>query len=467
MATQQEMDLKNYTSWLGWIDDKLSSGKAWNKKPSNLDKLNAPFMLQDRTWGEIYQDIRKGYLTNGGTEKSIADVAPYTVQHQAENKVAADKAASATHDGAPNTVTNDWAKYNLDKNGVTRDGGAVVFVPTKQTSGDIQPQEYTSMTKARNVYMADYQTPEAFNGLMAQLVAKNLIRKEDVSNGQWTLGVDKLIRDYSYKVVSDATYNKNAKPLDINGFLSTYSNGSGGSTTTSRNLSTRVEAKQILDGYLTDLLGRPGTKQEEEEFYKKLHSEEFAATRVSNGSGTSTGAGQLSQAETMLIAAGVAKKALAGTDVDALLKSGTGSTAATDIAKLQEYASTYGVEMSAADALKYVASGIGQQNYLAKQEERIKQTAIVLHPQLKDHILAGGTVKDIADQYAYAKSKKLGVAVPVSTADKDVMDAVAKGVSVTDFNMAMQSRPEWRKTDEAHTMVNDFINKITQTWGLG
>jgi hypothetical protein len=464
MATQQEMDLNNYTSWLGWIDNKLSSGKAWDKKPSNLDKLGAPFMLQDRTWGEIYQDIRKGYLDNGGTEKDMATFAPYTVQHQAEKKAEADKAASATNNGNPNTVTNDYSKYNLDGNGVTRNGGAVVFVPTKQANGDIQPQEYTSMTTARNIFMADYQTPEAFNALMKQLVAKNIIKQSDVDNGQWTQGVDKLIRDYSYKVVSDATYNKNAKPVDIKGFLSGYTNSSGAGNV-SRNLSTRVEAKQILDGYLTDLLGRPGTKEEEEEFYKKLHAEEFSATRVSNGTGTSTGAGQLSQAETMLIAAGVAKKALAGTDVEQLIN--TSSTAATDIAKLQEYASSYGVNMSAADALKYVAAGIGQQNYLAKQEERIKQTAIVLHPQLKDHILAGGTVKDIADQYAYAKAKKLGVAVPVSTADKDVMDAVSKGISVTDFGTAMQARPEWRTTAEAHASVNNLINNIAEKWGLG
>ena len=214
---------------------------------------------------------------------------------------------------------------------------------------------------------------------------------------------------------------------------------------------------------MTDLIGRPSTAQEEEAYYTQLHASEQKAVRTTSN-GTTTGS-ELSVNDHVLLAANVAKKSLAGTDVEKLLTSG--SRAATDIATLQEYAASYGVEMSPADALKYVSAGLGQKDYIQKQEERIRQTAIVLHPQLKEHIAAGGTVKDIADQYAYAKSKKLGVAVPVSTADKDVMDAVSKGISVNDFNVQMQAKPEWRKTAEAHNTVDNFINNIAQTWGLG
>ena len=214
---------------------------------------------------------------------------------------------------------------------------------------------------------------------------------------------------------------------------------------------------------MTDLLGRPSTPQEEEAYYVKLHAaEQKAVQTVSNG--TTTG-NQLATADHVLMAADVAKASLKGTDAEKLLTSG--GRAATDITTLQQYASSYGVQMSAADALKYVASGLGQQDYIKKQEERIRQTSIALHPQLKDHILAGGTVQDIADQYAYAKKQKLGVAVPVSTADKDVMDAVTKGISISDFNTQLQARPEWRKTAEAHNTVDNFINNIAQTWGLG
>jgi hypothetical protein len=123
--------------------------------------------------------------------------------------------------------------------------------------------------------------------------------------------------------------------------------------------------------------------------------------------------------------------------------------------------------MSAADALKYVATGLGQKDYISKQEERIRQTAITLNPQLKDHFLAGGTYKDVADQYKYAKQRKLGVTITDSLKDKDINDAIAKGTSITDFNTQLQGKAEWRYTPEAHSTVDGFINKIAQTWGLG
>jgi hypothetical protein len=123
--------------------------------------------------------------------------------------------------------------------------------------------------------------------------------------------------------------------------------------------------------------------------------------------------------------------------------------------------------MSAADALKYVATGLGQKDYLIKQQERIRQTAVTLNPQLKDHFLAGGTYKDISDQYKNAKQRKLGVTINDSLKDKDVTDAIARGTSISDFNRQLQSKAEWRTTPEANDIVDTFINKIAQTWGLG
>jgi methylmalonyl-CoA mutase N-terminal domain/subunit len=134
---------------------------------------------------------------------------------------------------------------------------------------------------------------------------------------------------------------------------------------------------------------------------------------------------------------------------------------------MQKYAAKYGIQMTAAEALKRVADGIGQDNYAAKQQERLKLVAKQLHPKLAAHIDAGGTVEDIADQYAYAKARKLGIAIPVSTTDSDVMNAVNSGISVSDFNIEMQKKPEWRKTDEARDMASDFTSTMLKTFGLG
>lgn len=358
-----------------------------------------------------------------------------------------------------------WSEYAIDATGrVTHGNVAPVFVATSDGKGNVQPTEYKSMSEARAAFLKNYSTPQALASLQETLVNKHYIKSTQIADGTWVGGLDTLLTKYTTKLVSDAIYSPGSKAVDTTQYLaSTSSLGGAGTPTQYKTITTRGDAKKELDNYLTDLIGRPSTAQEEEAYYTQLHGLEQKAIRTTSN-GTTTGS-ELNVNDHVLLAANVARKSLAGTDVEKLLTSG--SRAATDIATLQEYAASYGVEMSPADALKYVSAGLGQQDYIKKQEERIRQTAMVLHPQLKEHIAAGGTVKDIADQYAYAKSKKLGVAVPVSTADKDVMDAVSKGISVNDFNVQMQAKPEWRKTAEAHNTVDNFINNIAQTWGLG
>ena len=489
MATQKELNLKLAKDWLAWIDGKIADGKPWNGEISNFDKLSMPFTTSGNpTWGELYARlIANDFTPNGGKTEELVTLAPAASSRQVQENNKAKKFVQENKNnkkdtpvyntfGSADSVPNAFDAYAITPDGIQRPGtdadgkptvDTILFVSTVDANGNVQPKEYLDEGKAVEAFTAKYSTPEAWDSLMKTLVEKNFLKPGQEKNGLWYEGVVKFLNEYTQKVVTDKRFSPKANALDDKAFLTSYSNSlGGGNATVSRNLSTRTEAKQILDSYLNDLIGRKASKEEEDAFYKELHGKEYAATRVTKN-GTSVGAGGLSSTETLLIAANVAKKALVGTDVEQLLSTAKGSTAATDIAKLQEYAAAYGVTLSAPDALKYVAAGLGQKDYLVKQEERIRQTAIVLHPQLKEHLIAGGTVKDIADQFAYTKAKKLGVAVPVSTVDKDVMDAVTRGISTTDFSRELQAKPEWRTSDEAHTMVNDFINTLSKTWGLG
>jgi hypothetical protein len=202
---------------------------------------------------------------------------------------------------------------------------------------------------------------------------------------------------------------------------------------------------------------------------KAEKSAKTTTTSVSDGAGGYKNVlavgNALTDADRTLIAANVARKSLSNINVDELLT--TSSKAATDIQELQQYAGKYGISLTAGDALKYVAAGFGQKDYLAKQEERIRQTAITLHPQLREHFLAGGTYKDIADQFKYAKQKKLGVVIDDANNDKDITDAVAKGMSINDFNTSLQAHPDWAKSPEANNIVDGFIDRIAKSWGLG
>jgi hypothetical protein len=123
--------------------------------------------------------------------------------------------------------------------------------------------------------------------------------------------------------------------------------------------------------------------------------------------------------------------------------------------------------MTAQDALGRLTQNLGQKNYLQAQQDRIKQTAIAVHPYLADHIKAGGTVKDVADVYARQHAQKLGTVIPDSTANKDVMSALARGISLDQYDRELQAKPEWRTTAEAHKVANDFANNILSSFGFG
>jgi hypothetical protein len=221
----------------------------------------------------------------------------------------------------------------------------------------------------------------------------------------------------------------------------------------------------MFDEYMINLLGAPGTAEQNNEFFDSLHqAENKAVSTVSNG--TQTGS-NLDDADRVLIAAKVAKKALKGTNIESILKSKTSSQAAVDIADLQKTAADYGIPLDAATALGYVAEGLGTKDYITKQKERLRLNAMQLYPTFKDHIAAGGTVKDITDVYAYARQKKLGVVIPNSTQDKKVMAAALAGKSISDYDREMQGEEEWGLTPEARNMGADFTQTILRAFGFG
>jgi hypothetical protein len=421
----------------------------------------------DRTVAQ-YKSLSKTYTaTNDKVVKIFsaapgADVAKLTGNKDLATKTV-DTAGDVVDKPAPGV---DWSAYAIGANGVTKGNQNVVFVSTTDANGNVQPKEFNNLSQARAEFLKGYSSPEALKSLQNSLVNKHYIKSSQIQDGTWVAGLDSLIQKYSIKLVSDALYNPSAKSVNTNQFLaSTASLGNSSTPTQFKTITTRADAERDFNNYMNDLVGRPATPEEQDAYYNQLHAAEDKAVRTTKG-GVTTGS-TLADTDRVMIAAHVARNTLRGTDVEKLLGAGKGSQTANDIAALQSYAADYGVDMSAADALKYVAAGLGSKDYLAKQEERIRQLGMTLHPYLKDHIAAGGTVRDVAVQYAAAKKTKLGVVVTDPTKDKDVMDALSKGVSISDFNRALQAKPEWRTTEEAHTITNDYAQKILSSFGFG
>ena len=358
---------------------------------------------------------------------------------------------------------NDYT-LNADGSVTNKDGISSYFTGSTDAKGEIAQQPFTSLAKARDDFMKNYSEPGKIAELQKQLMASGYIKESDIKDKTWITGVDDLIRQYTYQSVSDVKYGGVKEPMALGAFLTKKKVGTGSGTKTYKTITTRGDAKKILNEYYSDLVGRPATPEELDTFYTKLHTAENKAVRTISG-GVDTGT-NLDDADRLMIAAEVARKSLRGSNVDEILKSNKGSQIALDITALQREAAAYGIEMPAAEALKRVSAGIGQQDYLNKQKERLRQLSMTVHPYLKDHIAAGGTVKDVADVYAYAKSAKLGVPVPTSTKDKDVMAAIAAGKTTNDFERELQANPLWRRTEEAHNKANDFVNTMLKTFGL-
>ena len=367
---------------------------------------------------------------------------------------------------------NKFSEYAYNPDGtVTNSNGAVgVFVMESDAAGNITPKFYTSSAAGRDAFLKEYAKTGNIESLKAQLIASGYTKQSEIDNGTWATRIDEMLIAYTIKAVSDVKYNGVKEPIGMNAFLKLKKTSKGTGTSTGGKyqvITTRGDAKQILNDYLMDLIGRNSTPEEEEQFFSELSKGESKAVQTSVN-GVVTGS-VFSETDRLFLAAKVARKSLTGIDVEGLLKSSKGSQVAIQISQLQDASAAYGQPISSTEALKYVIAGVGEKDAVSKQIERMRLNSMTIYGNLKDHIKDGGTVRDITNQYAKIKERKLGIVIPNSLVDKDVMAAVTREgglMSTAEFNRQMQANPLWRQTDEARDVAADFANTILKSFGF-
>jgi len=416
-------------------------------------------------------------------EIAKAQLALQTAQAKAAGKKqpTIDPNATVTPDGTPATgdpLMDNFKSY-LDTDGVSKVSGAVKDAKGNPATGEFflvpptKPGEKPKMMQNIN---------DAINLMAAAVGGTDKLASALASAGytskDFRTNAAAAIRKYSVDTLDAYQASKGKLVITgVNSFLSDLSKGGGYTTKTriDQALTDRAGSDRYLDTYFIDTVGRAATKAEKEDFYKELNKLESTAKTATTTTTDSVGGvknlkqvgSTITDADRTVLAAKFASKTLINTPVDVLMKSAKPGQIVTDINTLMQSASDYGINMTTQDALNRLAKGIGDKNYVAKQQDALKQLSIQLHPTLAAHIQAGGTVKDVADVYARAKAQKLGVSIKDSTADKEVMDAVTKGRTLSDFNMDMQAKPEWRLTPEAHNATTDFTNTILSAFGFG
>ena len=416
---------------------------------------------------------------------------------EAALKVAKDKAAGiktpqAAEDGAQEggleeVANNKFKDYTINSNGsVTNKNGIVAyFVSVKNPDGSSTLQEYASIATARDAFLKNYSAPGALDKLKQQMRSRNFISAKQLANGEWLSRLDQMLGKYTFDAVSAVKYGgaKNAPLIDA--WFNSARGGEGGSGTskggtfkdTDLDLTTVGDAYREINDYMIDSLGREATQQEKDAYYQDINAREkksavsTVAVRDATGKITSsTRTGDFVTADERLNSKNaIVIKALEGTDAGSILSSAKGSQVAVQISLLQKAAADYGQPISAGEALKYVIAGGTQKDAIAKQTERMRLNAMTMFGNLKDHIRDGGTVKDIADQYARIKSLKLGMPITDAFNDKDVISAITKEgglMSTAEFGRQMQANPLWRQTDEARNTAADFANTILKSFGF-
>lgn len=393
----------------------------------------------------------------------------------------------AADGGIVNVVDDKFAGYTINSNGeiVAPGGTRVYFVDVKNADGSSTINQFTSIATARDVFLKNYSAPGQLENLKKELVSRNWITQKQLANNDWLSGLDDAIYKYTFDAASKIKYD-NVKEVS---FTSWFNSGKGGAGTglpkskagtfknTNLILTTAGNAYTEINDYLIDAIGRLATQEEKEAYYKDINEQEkksavqTVSTRDATGKitkSTEIGAA-FTSAERLNSQNAIVIKALEGTDAGELLKSAKGSQVAIQIAALQKAGAEYGQPLTAGEALAFVISGGTQRDAVQKQTERLRLNSMTMYGNLKDHVTNGGTIKDIADQYALVKAKKLGIPITDAFNDKDVQMALTRDgglMSTAEFSRQMQANPLWRQTAEARDTAADFANTILKSFGF-
>jgi hypothetical protein len=459
---------------------------TYNKRVDALKKAEA--LIASRGQAQYDAAVQDAYDAAAAAKAAGGKISPLPAPasgvKRPEDKTPAVSDGTVSQEEVAN---NKFKDYTVNSNGAVTNakGNATYFVSIKNPDGSSTMQEYTSVVQARDAFLSNYSKPGELDVLKQKLRAGNWITAKQLANNEWLSGLDSMITKYTYDAVSAVKYGGAKEAPLIDAWFGSAKSGTGTGTTskggtwkdTGLDLTTVGDAYKEINDYMVDAVGREATQEEKDAYYKDINARELKSAvetvevRDSTGKITqSKRTGDFVTAEERLnVKNSIVTKALAGTDAGELLKSAKGSQVAIQISSLQKAAADYGQPISAGEALKYVIAGGTQKDAIAKQTERIRLNAMTMYGNLKDHIRDGGTVRDITDQYARLKSLKLGIVIPDSLLDKDVMSAVTKDgglMSTAEFTRQMQANPLWRQTEEAHNTAADFASTILKSFGM-
>jgi len=332
------------------------------------------------------------------------------------------------------------------------------------------------------------KSPRGLKGLFDDLrnaglrIPQNDYNRLDTTSESFGKALSYALQKHTKAMVNDLEINKNINPKSFFQYVQEdlKSAGLGGPQVDYNEYVTKKdEADSDLNRFFIDYVGRPATEEELNKYYKDLRALEkknaqVTTTKDTDSGGTSkvtTGEYQLDTEDILQLQRKIAGKALDGSDIDTVLKGGSGAAQAVN--STLAYAKRYGVTLTNQDALKYVANSLkNNENDTKAINAKILAISKATYSNLADVLSEDVNLDDLSANYKYTMRQILEIPESqVDTLNPTIQLALKnngnKGaMNLTEFERVLKKDPRWGNTSNALETAAGYANSILRNFGL-
>lgn len=331
------------------------------------------------------------------------------------------------------------------------------------------------------------KSPRGLKGLFDDLrntgvsFDQDAYNKLDTTSTSFGAALSYALNKYTKKIVQDYKLPGGAskEPISFNQYLKTELKATGGSSDTKyEEFVTKIdEAEGDLNRFFVENLGRPASDAEVKEYYKQLRAAEKKAAQITTTSEdgkriTTTGQYRLDQNEILEMQRKVAGKALDGSDIDVILKSG--GDAANLINGVMSEARNYGIALSPKDAKGYIAEQLkaGTAGDSKKLRSKILTLSKATYSNLSDVLSEDVSLKELSGNLRNNMAATLELPYEsIDVLDPTIQAALKnngnKGMmNLTEFDKMLRNDSRWSKTANAREEATKYAYEVLKDFGL-
>jgi hypothetical protein len=517
-----------------WKDNKSKSGiERYNAAKAELTKLDAQVQARiaeiksiDTELSSI-ADVEKKEKRNKDIENKRKELKAAQETLQRDKAATLEKEIKTLEQQTSTTSTTTSAEQYAGDNEFVKDVNAKGLKVTTDpntggswvsgTEGDSQTQQYIYISEDTKVplFMAknagqmvkDYtpatsnfdavrkrviedsiKSPRGLKGLFDDLrgaglrIPENDYNRLDTTSVSFGKALSYALQKHTKGMINDLETNKNIEPKPFFKYIQEdlKTAGLGGPEVSYDEYVTKKdEADSDLNRFFIDYVGRAATDEELNKYYKELRAQEkknaqVTTTKDTDSGGTSkvtTGEYKLDAEDILQLQRKVAGKALDGSDIDTVLKGGSGAAQAVN--STLAYAKRYGVTLSNKDALKYVSASLqNNENDTKAINAKILAISKATYSNLSDVLSEQVDLDDLSANYKSAMRQILEIPdAQIDVLNPTIQTALKnngnKGaMNLTEFERVLKKDPRWGKTSNARETATSYANSILKDFGL-